>query len=362
MEYAERREELRKRAREQGLDGFLLINVERSDRANVRYLTGFTGSFAILVVGDQPLFATDSRYTEQAGKEVEGLPVEEVKGRWLAWLAEQLKGLGTAKVGIGASRTSLHVYQELTRLAPGIEFVPQAGTLEELRRVKSAAEIARIGAAARLTDAGLKWVVGQLAPGKRERDVALDLEVWFRRNGAETMAFDLIVASGPGSAMPHYRPGDRAMARGDVVLFDIGVQISGYCSDLTRVVAIGSPGRDVREVYGVVLGANRAGLDAVRAGAMGRDVDAAARNVIVKAGYGDRFGHGLGHGVGLEVHEGPGVGPTSDDALAMGSVITIEPGIYLPGRFGVRIEDLVAVTEGGCQILSAFPKDELIVV
>ncbi|MDD2912252.1 MAG: Xaa-Pro peptidase family protein [Candidatus Bipolaricaulis anaerobius] len=362
MDHARRREELGRRMRNRGLDAFLVINVERSDRPNLRYLTGFTGSFGILIAGERSLFATDSRYTEQAGREIAGLPVEEVKGRWLPWLAERLKALGVTKVGIGAQRTSLHVYQELTRLASGIEFVPQTGLVEELRRVKSEEEIARISSAARLTDEGLRWIVGRLAPGQKERDVALDLEVWYRRHGAEGVAFDLIVAGGPGSAMPHHRPTDRAIARGDVVLFDIGGQVNGYCADLTRVVAVGDPGGEVREVYRTVLEANRAGLAAVRAGRTGKDVDQAARDVIARAGHGDRFGHGLGHGVGLEVHEAPTVGPSSDDALEVGTVVTIEPGIYLPGRFGIRIEDLVAVTADGCRILSSSPKDELLVV
>ncbi len=362
MDHAARRERLGQRVCELGLDAFVVVNVERSDRANLRYLTGFTGSFGILIVGEESLFATDSRYTEQAGKEVAGLQVEEVKGRWLVWLAERLAALGLRKVGIGAPRTSLHTYQELGRLAPGIELVPQKGLVEELRRVKSREEVARISEAARLTDEGLRWIVDRLAPGRRERDVALDLEVWYRRSGADGVAFELIVAAGPGSAMPHYRPGERKIARGDVVLFDVGVQLEGYCSDLTRVVAVGSPDAEVREVYRVVLEANRAGLEAVRAGQAGKDVDGVARDVIARVGYGDRFGHGLGHGVGLEVHEAPGVGPASEDTLAAGHVITVEPGIYLPGRFGIRIEDLVAVTEDGAQVLSAFPKDELLVV
>lgn len=362
MDYAGRRERLWRSTRERGLDAFVVVNVERSDHPNLRYLTGFTGSFGLLVVGEMPLFVTDSRYTEQAGKEVVGLPVEEVKGRWLPWLAEKLVALGAKRVGIGAHRTSLHIYQELTRLAAGVELVPQAGLVEELRRVKSPDEIERISAAAGLTDAGLQWVLAELKPGRRERDVALDLEVWYRRNGAETVAFDLIVASGPGSAMPHYRPGERLIARGDAVLFDIGIQVDGYCSDLTRVVTVGAPSTEVRDVYRLVLDANRAGLAAVRAGKAGKDVDGVARAVIAKAGYGDNFGHGLGHGVGLEVHEGPGVGPSSEDTLAAGNVVTIEPGVYLPGQFGVRIEDLVAVTEDGCRVLSSFPKDELIVL
>lgn len=361
MDYAGRRERLWQSVRERGLEGFLVVNVERSDRPNLRYLTGFTGSFGILLVGESPLFVTDSRYTEQAGKEVAGLPVEEVQGRWLPWLGERLKALGLKRVGIGTHRTSLHVFQELSRLASPVELVPEANLVEELRRIKSPAEVERIAAAAELADEGLRWILGELRPGRVERELALDLEIWYRRNGAEGVAFELIVASGPGSAMPHYRPGHRKIARGDIVLFDVGVQVDGYCSDLTRVVAVGEPGREVRDVYTLVLEANRAGLEAVRGRKPAREVDGAARDVIARGGHGDRFGHGLGHGVGLEVHEAPTVGPASEDTLAPGNVVTIEPGVYLPGKFGVRIEDLVVVTETGCQPLSHFPKDELLV-
>ncbi|MFH1609583.1 MAG: Xaa-Pro peptidase family protein [Candidatus Bipolaricaulota bacterium] len=362
MNHARRRERLWQGTRERGLDAFVVINVEGSDRPNLRYLSGFTGSFGILVVGEKALFATDSRYTEQAGKETAGLPVEEVKGRWLPWLAERLAALGVRRVGVGTHRTSLYVYQELTRLGAGIEFVPQDGMVEELRRVKSPDEIEKVAAAARLTDEGLQWALGELKPGRREREVALDLEIWYRRQGAEGVAFDLIVASGPGSAMPHYRAGERKIARGDVVLFDVGVRLDGYCSDLTRVVAVGPPSAEVRDVYSLVLEANRAGLAAVQVGKSGQEVDRTVRELIEKAGHGERFGHGLGHGVGLEVHEAPRVGPLSEDVLASGMVVTIEPGVYLPGRFGVRIEDLVAVGEDGCRVLSSFPKDELLVL
>jgi len=360
--HARRRERLWQRTRERGLDAFVVINVEGSDRPNLRYLSGFTGSFGVLVVGEKSLFATDSRYTEQAGNEVAGLTVEEVKGRWLPWLAERLAALGVRRVGVGTHRTSLYIYHELTRLGAGIEFVPQDGMVEELRRVKSSEEVERIAAAARLTDDGLRWALGELKPGRREREVALDLEFWYRRQGAEDVAFDLIVASGPSSAMPHYRAGERKIAKGDVVLLDIGVRLEGYCSDLTRVVAVGTPSEEVRDIYRLVLDANRAGLAAVADGKSGQEVDRAGRAVIEKAGHGERFGHGLGHGLGLEVHEAPSVAPTSEDVLAVGNVATIEPGVYLPGRFGIRIEDLIAVTEDGCRILSSFPKDQLVVL
>ncbi len=362
MDHSKRRETLWTKAREKGLDAFVVINAEGSELPNLRYLTGFSGSFGILVLGPQTLFLTDSRYTEQAGRQVPDLPVEEVKGRWVAALVEKLRALGVRKVGVGSYRTSLYLFHELVRLGQGLEFVPQDGLVEELRRVKSQEEVLRIRRALELTEEGLTWMLDRLRPGLTEREVALELEFWYRRQGADDVAFDLIVASGPAASMPHYRAGERRLARGDVVLFDIGVRVDGYCSDLTRVVGLGSASPEVREAYELVLQANRVGLAAVAPGKSGQEVDRAARAVIEAAGLGDRFGHGLGHGLGLEVHEGPRVAPASEDVLAPGHVITIEPGVYFPGRFGIRIEDVVVVTAEGGQVLSTFPKDELIVL
>ncbi|MBC7093018.1 aminopeptidase P family protein [Candidatus Bipolaricaulota bacterium] len=362
MDYARRRARLWEEVRGRGLDAFLVINLEGSESPNLRYLSGFTGSFGILILAKESVLATDSRYTEQAQHQVRGLPVEEAKGRWLPWLVERLSALDLRKIGIGTYGTSLYTYRELCRLGEGMEFVPANGLVEGLRRVKSPEEIERIAAAARLTDEGLRWMLGQLKPGLTERDVALELEIWYRRHGADDVAFDLIVASGPASAMPHHRAGERRLEGGDIVLLDIGVRLDGYCSDLTRVVALGHASRELRDLYRLVLAANRAGLEAVQAGVSGQDADRAARAVIEAGGYGDRFGHGLGHGVGLEVHEAPRLAPTSDDVLAAGHVVTVEPGVYLPGRFGIRIEDLVAVHADGCEILSGFPKEELLVV
>jgi len=360
MDYKARRAKLQHRVSEEGLDAFVLINVEGSDRPNLRYLTGFTGTFGILIIGKDEIFATDSRYTERAGREVPDLPVEKVKGKWLAWLAERLKALGARRVAIGAQTTSVYVFKELERR--GVELVPMEGWVESLRRVKDPEEVERIAAAAQLTDQGLRWILGKLRPGMTEREVALELEMWYRKHGADDVAFDLIVAFGEDSSMPHHMPGDRELREGELILLDIGAKVDGYCADLTRVVALGRPTPEARAIYELVLTANRAGIEALQAGVTGVEADRAARKVIQEAGYGDHFGHGLGHGVGLEVHEGPRLSPTSEDTLEAGMVVTVEPGVYLPGRFGVRIEDLAVVRPDGCEILSSFPKEELLVL
>ncbi len=360
MDYARRRAALTHRARSEGFDAFLVINVEQSDHANLLYLTGFTGSFGVLWVGEEAWMGTDSRYSEQASGQIGVLPVREVRGSWSAWFAETLKNTEAQRIAVAGGHVSVKLLDDLQERVPGIRLEPTEDWVEELRKLKDAEEVERIGTAAQLADEGLKWILGRIRPGMTEREVALDLEVWYRRQGAEAVAFDLIVAGGPHSSRPHHRPGDRTVAEGDLLLFDVGVQLDGYCSDLTRTVAMGQASTRAREVYAQVLAANQAGLEAVRAGAAGADADAAARQVLDEAGLASHFGHGLGHGLGLEVHEAPRLSPTSSDTLEAGMVVTVEPGVYFPGDFGVRIEDLVVVRSDGCEVLSGFPKQELL--
>lgn len=360
-EYQERRKRLWERVQGQGVDAFLIVNVEGSEYPNLRYLTGFTGTFGILILAEKPVFLTDPRYTEQAQRQVD-LEVVEVRGRWIPQLMERLRALGVDRVGLGSQRTTLHLLEELRKAGEGLEFVPLGAPVEELRKVKTEAEIKKIKEAVELTEAGLEWILTRLRPGMTEREVALELEFWYRKEGTDHVAFELIVASGPNSAMPHYRGGPRSLCTGDVVLFDIGARVDGYCADLTRVVALGKPNPEVQTMYKLVLAANEAGIKAIAAGAHGKDVDAQARQVIEKAGLGEHFGHGLGHGVGLEIHEAPRLSPTSEDVLEKGNVVTVEPGLYFPGKFGIRIEDLVVVREDRAEVLSTFPKHELLVL
>jgi Xaa-Pro aminopeptidase len=242
------------------------------------------------------------------------------------------------------------------KLPEGVSLEGAGGTVEKLRRVKDEAELAAIAAAAELADEIWRWSLERGFIGRSELDVAQAAEARMREQGAEP-SFPTIVAAGPNGALPHAEPGEREIGRGELVVFDMGAKLNGYCSDGTRTFATGDPGERAREVYETVREAQAAALAALKAGVRAEDVDKVARDLIGAAGHGERFGHGLGHGVGLEVHEEPRVSPRSDDLLAKGEVVTVEPGIYLPGELGVRIEDLVVVTEEGHRNLSGLPKE-----
>lgn len=334
---------------ERDLDRFLV-----TDLTNVRYLTGFTGTNGACVCGPGVrLFLTDFRYTQRAAAEVDGWETETLAGDWLKGIAERLWG----KVGFEDDQMSVRLLEKLSeKLADGVEMVAAGGSVEELRRVKDEQELASIAEASKLADAVWTWTLEQGLAGRRERDVARAAEARIRELGGDP-SFPAIVAAGPNGALPHAEPGEREISRGELVVFDMGARLDGYCSDGTRTFAAGDPGEDGRAVYEVVRQAQQAGLEAIRAGVTGEDVDGAARKVIDAAGYGGHFGHALGHGVGLEVHEGPRLAQRSDDVLAPGEVVTVEPGIYLPGKLGVRIEDLVVVTDEGLQNLSSLPKE-----
>ena len=241
------------------------------------------------------------------------------------------------------------------KLGEGTEAVAAGGLVERLRRVKDEGELAAIAAASELADEVWRWSLERGLAGRSERDVAGAAEARIRELGGDP-SFPAIVAAGPNGALPHAEPGEREIGRGELVVFDMGAKLDGYCSDGTRTYATGEPGEEARAVYEVVREAQQTALGAIEAGVKGEDVDTVARRVIEAAGHGDRFGHGLGHGVGLEVHEGPRLSLRSDDVLAPNEVVTVEPGIYLPGRLGVRIEDLVVVEESGLRNLSALPK------
>ncbi len=329
-----------------------------TDLTNVRYLTGFTGTNGACICGpDIRLFFTDFRYTERAEAEVEGWEPITVGGDWLGAIAERLEG----KAGFEDDHMAVRVLEKLREKLPkGVEPVPAGGTVERLRRVKDEQELAAIVAASELADEVWRWSLERGLAGRSERDVARAAEARIRELGGDP-SFPAIVAAGPNGALPHAEPAEREIGRGELVVFDMGAKLDGYCSDGTRTYATGEPGEQARAVYEVVREAQVAALEAIAAGVKGEDVDTAARKVIDAAGHGDRFGHGLGHGVGLEVHEGPRLSLKSDDVLAPNEVVTVEPGIYLPGELGVRIEDLVVVTADGYKNLSELPKELQIV-
>jgi Xaa-Pro aminopeptidase len=325
-----------------------------TELTNIRYLTGFTGTNGACICGPETrLFLTDFRYTERAAAEVEGWETITVSDDWLGGIAAHLTG----RVGFEDDHVSVRLLERLRgKLADGVEAVAAGGTVETLRRVKDDGELAAIAAASELADAVWAWSVERGLGGRSEREVARAAEAQIRELGGDP-SFPAIVAAGPNGALPHAEPGEREIGGGDLVVFDMGAKLDGYCSDGTRTFAVGEPGERGREVYETVRAAQAAALDAVAAGLGGEALDAVAREAIAAAGYGERFGHGLGHGVGLEVHEAPRVSPRSEDVLATGEVVTIEPGIYLPGELGVRIEDFVVVTEDGCRNLSGLPKE-----
>ena len=327
---------------------------------NIRYLTGFTGSAALLAVTpDRALLVTDGRYAGQAPREVDaaGAPVE------VGISAEAQRELvqavldGSARIGLEAEHVS---WASRDRYAsswfPNADLVATAGLVEELRLAKDAGEIARIRRAGAFADAALAEVRPLLDEGLTERQIGLELDTTMRRLGASDTSFETIVASGSNGALPHARPSDRRIVAGDLVVIDIGALVDGYCSDMTRTVAVGEPSSTQVRMLEVVLAAQAAGVAAVRAGVPAADVDAACRAVIEDAGWGDAFSHGTGHGVGLDIHEARRVGRTSTATLAAGQVVTVEPGVYLPEHGGVRIEDTVVVTEVGAEPLTLTPK------
>jgi Xaa-Pro aminopeptidase len=326
-----------------------------SDLVNVRYLAGFTGTNGACLVGPAGrIFFTDFRYTERAEREV-GEEWERPEAE--RELAPQIAARMSGKVGFEDAKLSV---RQLARLeaasGEGVDLIPAGDLVEQLRAVKEPEEVERMAAAAELADDVFRWALEQGLAGRTERDVARATEARIRELGAEP-SFPPIVAAGENGALPHAEPGEREIGGGELVVFDMGAQLDGYCSDGTRTFATGEPGDEAREVYDLVLAAQLAGLAALRPGATGKEVDAVAREMITEAGHGDHFGHGLGHGVGLEIHEGPRLATTSEDELREGNAVTVEPGIYLPGRFGVRIEDLVVLEADGYRNLSGTSKE-----
>ncbi len=344
------------------LDGVGIDALLVTELTHVRYLTGFTGSAAtVLIHPAGVLFVTDGRYRTQAGAELGAAGVDVELAIVLTRQEEvdlvAAAAAGRSRVGLEAARVTWAQQRDMAaRWFPEAELVATEGLIERLREVKAPAEVARIEAAAAIADAALAAVVAGLAQGPTEAEFALELDSTMRRLGAEALSFDTIVASGPNAALPHAHPGPRRIVDGDLVVIDFGAVVDGYHSDMTRTVCVGEPTPDQVRMYEVVGAAHDAGRRATRAGVAASEVDAAARAVIEDAGWGDAFPHGTGHGVGLEIHEAPHVGRVSAATLSSGSVITIEPGVYLPGLGGVRTEDTVLVDDGGCRALTSYPK------
>lgn len=323
---------------------------------NVRYLTGFQSSNAALLVepGGHVRLFTDGRYVE-AAKAVEGVELVQTRRATLKDIAR----IVTGRVGFEADAVTYAAYEVLA--SSGAELVPRSGVVQAMRAIKDEDEIDAVSRAAEIVNEVYRRVADEGLLGRSEREVAWRIESIFHELGADGTAFEAIVAAGPNSSRPHARPTDREIGAGETVVIDIGCRIDGYCSDCTRTFASGPLPAELGHAYAVVLEAQLSGLASVATGVRGIDADAAARKVIEDAGLGEQFGHGLGHGVGLDIHEAPTLSRESADVLAAGNVVTVEPGVYLEGVGGIRIEDLVVVGEQGNDVLTSFPKDLLVI-
>jgi Xaa-Pro aminopeptidase len=342
-------ERARRAMADKNLPALLITN-----RDNVGWISGFTGSNGfVLLTPDRVLFATDSRYWTQADRECGGFEQVRLATSAPEEITEVLASLQTNAVGFESAHLTHRMHQVYREKLPGhIDFVPTDRLIDDLRLVKDAEEIAHIEVACGIADRAWSHIQSFLKPGAVERDVMLELEWYMRKQERAEVAFDTIIASGPRSALPHGRAAERVMERGDFVTLDFGARLNGYNSDITRTVVLGEPTAEQRKVYDTVHEALDRSIAAIKPGATGKEVDAVARDFIKEAGYGDYFGHGLGHSLGRAVHDGPGLSTRSDIILAAGMVMTVEPGIYIPEWGGVRIEHDVLVSEGGNRVLT----------
>jgi len=350
---------LRTSIAEKGLDALLLSQPE-----NLRYLSGFTGSSGwLLISGQNAILATDFRYVEQAKGESPDFEIIQTKQELREWLPGLVSDLGWHKLGFEAnfiSYDSSHKLSEAIKTRQvNLELVPTIGIVEQLRSIKEPGELGFITKAVELVDAVFEQTKAIIRPGITEKEAAWEIEKILRQEGSEGIPFEIIVASGSNSALPHARPAEKIICSGEPVLIDMGARINGYCSDFSRTLFLGETDKSLQEIYNIVLKAQTTAIKGIESGMDASQADRLARSVVEQAGYGDAFGHGLGHGVGLAIHEFPTLSPRSSDSLADGMVFTIEPGIYLAGKGGVRIEDMVVLKNGKAKVLSKAKKDLL---
>lgn len=343
-------EKLKKYIKEKNLDSAIVFKPE-----NRRYLSGFTGTSGYVVVTEgRELFITDFRYVQQASDQCKGYEI--IKHTNDKTLYDILNELGLKKLGFEDEFITVSQFNEFNEKLNDIELYPLKDTLNKLRIIKDEDEINEIKKAAEIADKTFEYICSILKPGITEWEVSLEIESFMKKNGASGTSFESIVASGKRSSLPHGVASQKVIEDGDFVTLDFGCIYNGYCSDMTRTVVIGTATEKQKDIYSTVLKAQEEALKHIKPDVTGYDVDKVARDIIKKKGYGDYFGHGLGHGVGLEVHEQPRLSPLGKDTLYVNMVVTDEPGIYLPNFGGVRIEDLVVVTEDGCEVLSKSPK------
>lgn len=326
---------------------------------NLYYFSGFTGGEgALFIEKETRLLFTDSRYTVQAKEQSADFKVIDVAETSLSAFLKKQKPIS---VGFEDAFYTVRGFAALKKAADHLTWVPATEEMQKIRMIKEKEELFAIAEAARLADDAFSYILTRIAPNRTEKEIALELEFYMREHGAEGLSFETIAASGVRSAMPHGVASDKRLQKNELFTLDFGCKYRGYCSDMTRTVVIGAANEKQKEIYHTVYQAQLAALDKIRAGAAAKDIDAVARNRIKDAGYGDCFGHGLGHSVGLEIHEKPSLSPRSEEILKSGVTMTVEPGIYIAGFGGVRIEDLVVITEDGCKNLVTSPK-ELIVL
>jgi Xaa-Pro aminopeptidase len=344
---------LREALTTEGLDAILITQPE-----NRRYLSGFTGSAGVLLISqDQAVLATDFRYYEQVEKQAPDFRLAKVTGKFETVLPELIQQVEAKRVGFESAHLTVDQHQQWQEVTEGFELVPTKELVEGIRAIKDGDELGKIKKAIALADEAMTHIVGFIEPGMTEKEVAWELEVFMRTHGAEKLAFNTIIGSGPNGAMPHATVSERVIRTGEPIVMDMGAMVDGYNSDLTRTICAGRADDTFKEIYGVVLEAQLTAERNIRPGMTGKQADAIARKVIENAGYGENYGHGLGHGVGLAVHEKPGVGRLSEDVLQPGMVFTVEPGIYLLGWGGVRIEDIVVLREDGVEVLTQASKE-----
>lgn len=355
----QRLRKLKLKMKKEGLDSLLVTNL-----TNVRYLTGYSGSNGYVFIAENVHFFTDFRYQEQVKREVTKRARIHIITKGFFDALGSVPGLGKLRmIGFEADKVTVSFLEELKKSLKkqgNFKWVPTKNLVEDMRKVKDQEEVEHIAKAAAITDKTLKEVFRLVKPGVTEQDLSAEIAFRFMRYTASPPAFDSIVASGPNSAMPHAHPTNRRLRKGDFLTFDIGARWNGYSADLTRTVVIGKAGEKHKEIYKIVLDAQRKALEGIHAGIEARKADALARDVIKAAGYGEYFGHSLGHGVGLQTHDGIALSSLAKDKVPEGAVVTVEPGIYIPDWGGVRIEDLVLVLRNGVKLLSHSPRGKLL--
>jgi len=347
-----RLERLRQRFDEKEIDGLFI-----SQPANIRYLSGFDGSAGyLLITAQDAILATDFRYVAQAKRQAPECQIFRTSGNIGDWFPGLVSGLRVKQLGFEAGHVTFSLYGKLSGILSKaqlpLRLIPVEGLAEDLRAIKEPEEIKFITRASAISDAAFEYAETIIRPGISEQELAWEIESFMREKGSQALPFEVIVASGPNSALPHARPSSRQLALGEPIVIDLGARASGYCSDLTRTICLGDADEKFNRIYDTVLGAQLAAIAMIREGMSGQEADKMARIVIEEAGYGEAFGHALGHGIGLSPHEAPRLGPNSMEPLASGMVFTIEPGIYLDGWGGVRIEDTVVMEDGKIRVIS----------